>query len=85
MREVSGRRRHLSQVVWMGEEWEKTSEGSEKQERTREDEAISRNEVQISLAKAEGPFVTISNEVLLIEQLSCAKHSGQSCQCLVLS
>ena len=46
---------------------------------------FSRNEVQISLAKAEGPFVTISNEVLLIEQLSCAKHSGQSCQCLVLS
>lgn len=76
MGEVSGRRRHLSQVVWMEKNARKHLSVVKSMRKLGRMKPFSRNEVRISLAKAEGPFVTISNEVLFIEQLSCAKHSG---------
>ena len=76
MGEGSGRRRHLSQVVWMEKKAIKHLSVVKSMRKLGRMKPFSRNEVRISLAKAEGPFVTISNEVLFIEQLSCAKHSG---------
>lgn len=85
MREVSGRRRHLSQVVWMEKNGRKHLSVVKSRRKLGRMKPCSRNEVRISLANAERPFVTISNEVVFTEQLSCAKHGGQYCQCLVLS
>lgn len=84
MGEVSGRRRRLSQVIWMEKNGRKHLSVVKSTRKLGRMKPFSRNEVRISLAKAEGPFATRSNEVLFIEQLSSAKHRGQYCQCLVL-
>ena len=84
MGEVSGRRRRLSQVIWMEKNGRKHLSVVKSTRKLGRMKPFSRNEVRISLAKAEGPFATRSNEVLFIEQLSSVKFYSCSIQCKFL-